>query len=87
MIKITCKTKAKLLAHFDGLKTKLLLTTFYVFLEMSVDKRKNSFFLKSKNRKIRHLEHCLYNCTMADHSLSLPSHLQQFNMVLYPASH
>jgi len=44
MIKITCKTKAKLLAHFDGLKTKLLLTTFYVFLEMSVDKRKNSFF-------------------------------------------
>jgi len=57
MIKIKDKIKAKLLTHFEGQRTKLLLATFY-FFDMSV-KNVKRVFLKSEKRKIRNLKHCL----------------------------
>ena len=42
MIKIKDKIKAKLLTHFEGQRTKLLLATFY-FFDMSVKNVKRVF--------------------------------------------
>jgi len=58
----------KLWTHFEGLRIKLLLTTFKNVFDMSVVKKRLKPVLGSlKKRKIRILEHCWVNlCVMCD---------------------
>jgi len=55
---ITVITEWSMWTHFEGLRTKLFLTTFYDFFTRHFRKRKKSRFWSLKKRKIRILEHC-----------------------------
>ena len=72
--------------HFDGLRTKLLLMTFYDFFDTSFKKNVKShvFFWNLKKRKIRILEHCRHPECFG--SLRKPSNLSRLVLVNRPVS-
>ena len=62
-------------------RPKLLLMTFYDFLICHFKKRKKSCFLKSeKKRKIRILEHCVYDDDDDDDDNDVLSRLRYYSL-------
>ena len=57
---ITVITERSMWTHFEGLSTKLLLTTYYDFLTRHLKNAKSRCFGIWKKRKIRILEHCFH---------------------------
>ena len=63
----TVITEWSMWTHFEGVRTKLLLTTFYNFLIHHFKKRKKSCFWNLKKRKICILEHWLWSTNVDYH--------------------